>query len=84
MFKWTHFHKQDRRSYTLITPCKRSAARGVETWHAASLLRNYVVVQPTIGVEWMGVSLPPRAALCLHGVINVIRLAAYSTITFHL
>ena len=28
MFKWIHFQKQDRRSYTLIAPCKRSAARG--------------------------------------------------------
>jgi len=43
MFKWTHFHEQDRRSYTLITSCKRSAAWGVETWHAASLLLNRVI-----------------------------------------
>jgi len=62
------FQKQDRRSYTLITPCKRSAARGLWTQ-----LRPH---NPMLGVAFGYAEQGPRAALRLHGVINVIRLPA--------
>jgi len=34
------FQKQDRRSYTLITPCKRSVARGKKTTLSLPELRS--------------------------------------------
>ena len=60
-----------RRRYTLITPCKRSAARG---WRISTPIVNSVGVQPTSGLIGRGDAFLPRAALRLHGVINVIPL----------
>ena len=55
------------RRMTMITPCKRSAARG--KW-------NPVHLQPRSGLNCYAVPVvwslfSPRAALRLHGVINV-------------
>ena len=55
------------RRIMLITPCKRSAARG--KW-------NPVHLQPRSGLNCYAVPVVcslslPRATLCLHGVINV-------------
>ena len=69
-----------RRRYILITPCKRSAARG---WRVTPPIKNSVGVQPASGLMVSGDSFLPRATLRLHGVINVSPLRGRKRVTLY-
>jgi len=67
-----NFQKQDRRSYTLIAPCKRSAARGYGCHPHPT--QNSVGVQPATGLSGWEFSSNPELRFACTGLFTFISL----------